>query len=291
MALGSRITEDHAARLGRLLSLPTRYVHRCAERVSFLPSGGMRWTRTIQIEVPPLRQLEGHPSDDWHVISLGMFERRRFPDIVVTDAARRRLNLLTRQEHGVVLANAVLTTYLLAFLPIRDVREKIKSDPLASRINSEIVAMTTRMFMSVERSVDPYSDEPNDRVIGVVTFEGAKNPNGQHTPLVERETFERVQQLLEARALAGDRSRKHQHYLKGSVFCGRCGSRLFYNPVRGNGGSYIYFTCQARQRRGDRRCGLQPTTPTRFSKHLKRRSPCSTVRGRHTVSRRRWCGG
>ncbi len=91
----------------------------------------------------------------------------------------------------------------------------------------------------------------DDYYIGVVTYEGAKNPNGLHTPLIDKETFERVQMLLEMRALSGDRSQKHQHYLRGSLYCGRCGGRMLYSPVKGNGGRYIYYVC-----RGGRRAGL-----------------------------------
>ena len=83
-----------------------------------------------------------------------------------------------------------------------------------------------------------------------MTFEGKKNPDGLHPPLIDVETFERVQEVLKAHALSGDRSHKHEHYLKGSVFCGQCGSRLLYMPVNGNGGHYVYFGCQGRRRPG-----------------------------------------
>ena len=95
----------------------------------------------------------------------------------------------------------------------------------------------------------------DDYYIGVVTFEGVKNPDGLHPPLIDTETFERVQEVLKAHALSGDRSHKHEHYLKGSVFCGQCGSRLLYMPVKGNGGSYVYFGCQHRRLRAT--CGAR----------------------------------
>ena len=85
----------------------------------------------------------------------------------------------------------------------------------------------------------------DDYYIDVVTFDGAKNPNGEHPRLIDEETFERVQQLLAAHRLAGNRSRKHQHYLTGSVFC-QCGGRLVYTPIEGNGGRYEYFKCYSK---------------------------------------------
>ena len=72
----------------------------------------------------------------------------------------------------------------------------------------------------------------DDYYIGVLTFEGAKNPDGLHPPLIDRDTLERVQQVLRAHALSGDRSHKHHHYLsRARSSGGQCGGRLLYAPV------------------------------------------------------------
>jgi site-specific DNA recombinase len=86
----------------------------------------------------------------------------------------------------------------------------------------------------------------DDFYIGVVTLNGVKNYDGLHQPLIDVETFERVQEVLRGHALSGERSHKHQQYLKGSVFCGQCEGRLVFTPVRGNGGRYEYFRCFGR---------------------------------------------
>lgn len=88
----------------------------------------------------------------------------------------------------------------------------------------------------------------DDYYIGVVTYAGTKNPNGEHTPLIDAETFERVRQVLAAHSVSGDRPIRHEHYLKGSIHCGRCGRRLIYTAVRGHGGRYEYFRCFSRPR-------------------------------------------
>ncbi len=90
----------------------------------------------------------------------------------------------------------------------------------------------------------------DDYYIGTVTYEGVKNPDGNHPPLIDQARFERVQEILRAHALSGERSQKHEQYLKGTVFCGNCGSRLLFSPVTGNGGRYEYFSCQGRRRPG-----------------------------------------
>ncbi len=48
--------------------------------------------------------------------------------------------------------------------------------------------------------------------------------------------------------MAKERPWHNQHYLKGSLWCGRCRSRLTFIRVNGNGGTYEYFFCLGRQR-------------------------------------------
>jgi site-specific DNA recombinase len=88
--------------------------------------------------------------------------------------------------------------------------------------------------------------------VGQVTRNGVSRP-GRHPKLIDEATFEKVQELLVTRRLAGDRSRKHHHYLKGSLFCS-CGRRLTWGRHRGNGGAYEYFCCLSNQARRQR-CG------------------------------------
>ena len=83
----------------------------------------------------------------------------------------------------------------------------------------------------------------NPYYMGVVVYRGVRVPNGRHTRLVDPDTFDHVQALLAARSVAGDRPHKHQHYLRGTLYCAKCGGRLLYSRHRGNGGMYEYFCC------------------------------------------------
>ena len=47
--------------------------------------------------------------------------------------------------------------------------------------------------------------------------------DGIHEPLVSEAEWFAVQAILASRRIAGERSWRHTHYLKGSVFCGRQG--------------------------------------------------------------------
>ncbi len=71
--------------------------------------------------------------------------------------------------------------------------------------------------------------------------------DGSHPALVDTETWLQVQAVLAAHNTAGEKDRKHPHYLKGSVWCGGCGGRLIFSRNTGNGGSYDYFFCLNRR--------------------------------------------
>jgi site-specific DNA recombinase len=81
---------------------------------------------------------------------------------------------------------------------------------------------------------------------GVVLYRGVLY-EGKHPPLVTRAVWEGVQQLLTAKNFAGEKQRKYLHYLKGTVYCGQCGSRLIVCHAKGRGGTYPYFICAGRQ--------------------------------------------
>lgn len=83
----------------------------------------------------------------------------------------------------------------------------------------------------------------NPYYVGIVAYKGAYH-EGSHDALVPMETWLRVQDILTAHNTAGEKDRKHPHYLKGSVWCGACGSRMIFSRNRGKSGrTYDYFFC------------------------------------------------
>ena len=78
---------------------------------------------------------------------------------------------------------------------------------------------------------------------------------GSHQPIVDEITWQQVQDLLNDRRIAGDRSWRHSHYLKGPTICARCRGRMGYGTSRGRGGEYEYFFCIGRHT-GRTKCDL-----------------------------------
>jgi site-specific DNA recombinase len=83
----------------------------------------------------------------------------------------------------------------------------------------------------------------NRYYIGYVRFKGLEY-QGRHQPLVPESLFEHVQEVLRTHDRVGEKRRTHHHYLKSSVFCGECGSRLCLTNAKG---TYLYFFCLGRQ--------------------------------------------
>jgi DNA invertase Pin-like site-specific DNA recombinase len=79
---------------------------------------------------------------------------------------------------------------------------------------------------------------------------GGVEYDGSHTPLVSGDLFAAVQAALDARDQAEEKQRVHNHYLKGSVYCGQCGSRLCITQTTNRHGStYQYYFCLGRHQR------------------------------------------
>lgn len=80
---------------------------------------------------------------------------------------------------------------------------------------------------------------------GLVYFQGALYP-GKHEPLVDKTTWQKVQDVLAAH-VNGERTRTFPHYLKSTVYCGNCGSRLIIHNTKNHAGViYPYFVCAGR---------------------------------------------
>jgi DNA invertase Pin-like site-specific DNA recombinase len=75
-----------------------------------------------------------------------------------------------------------------------------------------------------------------------------------HPAIVDRETFERVQKLLEQRSpkITPPRTVGSRYLLSGLLRCGRCGASMIGIPAKS--GRYHYYTCQSYFRQGKEAC-------------------------------------
>ena len=139
-------------------------------------------------------------------------------------------------------------TYATGEWTIRTLLAEVTKRGLLSRPTRKRPAKPVTISAFHEMLKNPY-------YIGVIRYRGV-DYEGKHERLIDRQTFEEVQRLLEAHNFAGEKQRIHHHYLKGSIFCGKqhedgtvCGARLIVTNARSRSGRiYPYFTCIGRQR-------------------------------------------
>ena len=119
-----------------------------------------------------------------------------------------------------------------------------------SRITEVLEKRGLRVQHSKKRPPQPLSRSAvasmlvNKFYIGIISYRGVDYP-GLHEAIVEADLFRRVAEVLRARDAAGERVRKHPHYLKGTLYCGECGSRLSYLLAKKR---YGYFYCLGQKR-------------------------------------------
>ena len=131
-------------------------------------------------------------------------------------------------------------TYATGLYSIADITTLLEVRGLRSRPTPRYVSKPLSQSAVHALLSNPY-------YTGKVKYHGKLYP-GRHEPIISEGLFDRVQAILAAHKLAGERDRKHQHYLKGSIFCGSCGRRLTYSQNTGHGGTYEYFVCLGNQR-------------------------------------------
>ena len=92
----------------------------------------------------------------------------------------------------------------------------------------------------------------NRYYIGKMTWQSVEY-DGAHPRFIADDVFQRVQEILAAHNVSGEKQRVHHHYLKGSVWCESCGSRLCITKTTNrHGTTYLYFFCLGRnQKRTD----------------------------------------
>ena len=65
--------------------------------------------------------------------------------------------------------------------------------------------------------------------------------------MVSAEVWYRVQNVLPAHQVSGEKTQTHEHYLKGVIYCADCGSRLMATHAKNRHGSIcLYFICVGR---------------------------------------------
>lgn len=139
-----------------------------------------------------------------------------------------------------VLVKWAFEAYASGDYTLRQLTEALAEKGLKTRPTRKKAALPLRM-QNVHAMLQ------NRVYVGLVEWKGQEY-RGRHDPLVSIETFATVQAILQSRSQTREKPSKHVHYLRGSLFCKRCGSSMGFVKARGHGGIYEYFFCWNRHK-------------------------------------------
>ena len=157
----------------------------------------------------------------------------------------RRMDEKGREERTVILDEERAPLIKLAFeeyatgnWTVQDLAEHLAACGLTTRATPRIPSQPISKKSLNSVLINPYYK-------GIVSYQGVEY-DGIHPALVNPDTWQQVQDILLSH-INGERTREHPHFLKGSVFCKNCGSRMFINYTKSHTGvRYPYFICGGR---------------------------------------------
>ena len=157
----------------------------------------------------------------------------------------RRVDEKGREERTVILDEERAPLVKLAFTEfatgswtVADLAEHLAARGLSTRPTPRKASVPVDKKLLNRILKNPYYK-------GILTYKGVEYA-GNHTPLVDSDIWQQVQEVLSSHA-NGERTREHPHFLKGSLYCRNCGSRMIVTYARSRSGAiYPYFVCAGR---------------------------------------------
>nr|NIM47524.1 recombinase family protein [Candidatus Aenigmarchaeota archaeon] len=144
----------------------------------------------------------------------------------------REVAIVIPDKDKAPLVKQAYKLYATGNYSLRELREVLADKGFKTRSSSIIPKATLTEILQ------------NKFYIGIVRWKGMEF-KGNHKPLISKELFGQVQGVLRSHDYAGERKRKHPHYLRGTVFCGECGSRMSSQIAKKR---YLYFYCLGQKR-------------------------------------------
>lgn len=157
----------------------------------------------------------------------------------------RRVDDQGREERTVILDEERAPLIKLAFKEfatanwtVSDLADYLAACGLSTRATPKIPSVPINKKSLNQILINPYYK-------GTVVYKGVEYA-GNHPALVDVDIWQQVQDVL-ASHINGERTREHPHFLKGSLYCRSCGSRMIVTYAKSASGvRYPYFVCAGR---------------------------------------------
>ncbi len=154
------------------------------------------------------------------------------------DAEGRELRTVVTDPDRAALVRKAFELYATGDWTVRALTDHVQNLGLTTVPTPKMTSRPVREGHLHKILVNPY-------YTGVTTYKGVQY-EGRHEALVDAETFERCKTILESH-LQGERTKKHPHFLKSTVYCGHCGERMLVQiSTSKTGDKYPYFYCAGR---------------------------------------------
>ena len=168
----------------------------------------------------------------------------------------RRVDNKGREERTVILDKERAPLIKLAFeeyatgnWTVNDLAEHLAACGLTTRSTPKIPSVPIDKKSLNKILVNSYYK-------GIIYYKGIQY-KGSHEAIIDEDTWEKVQSILSSH-INGERTRKHPHFLKSSVYCAKCGSRMIIsNEKKADGTVYPYFVCAGRHSKRVKDCDMK----------------------------------
>ena len=161
-----------------------------------------------------------------------------YRNIRTTDVEGREMRTVIVDEERAPLITWAFEAYATGEWTMASLAQKLADRGLSTRATPRLPSKPMTESYLNKILINPYYK-------GDVHFQGALLP-GKHTRLVDEVTWRNVQSVISSH-VSGERTRDHPHFLKSTVYCGSCGSRLLVQIAKSRSGArYGYFMCSSR---------------------------------------------
>ena len=161
-----------------------------------------------------------------------------YKNIRIVDEKGREDRTVVLDEERAPLIRLAFEYYATGDWTLRTLSDHLMKRGLTTRATPKVPSKPMDLKSLGKLLVNPYYK-------GVVSFQGVFYP-GNHTPLTDDKTWDQVQSVLTSHVV-GERTREYPHFLKSTIYCAKCGSRLCIQMAKSKSGTvYPYFVCSGR---------------------------------------------
>lgn len=172
--------------------------------------------------------------------------------------ARRGRSVIAIDKEKAPIIQAAFNIYAQGNASVDDIRHYLYDNDIKCKYGTAPLSKSATIHLLNNRFY-----------IGEVRWQDVFYP-AKHPAIIDKDVFYKVREVMDANQTAGVRTRTHDHYLKGSLYCGECGRRLSVDTAKKK---YTYFYCLGQKnqfRYRDKKCREKYVSAESIERELER---------------------